>query len=84
MSFEIGWNRRDETTGKRIRIEFKLVRRDVTWKVQRDRYETRETFEPDESDWDELFERLDKHLKRGKVQLPDIKLIHQLRRDGKA
>lgn len=78
MTFDVGWNRRDETTGRRININFKLIREDASWIVHRMRHEDREPYKPVERDWEDLFELLDRHLARGKVSHTDYAIVQKL------
>lgn len=78
MTFSLGWDRRDEETGRRVNLEFCLIRDKATWKVRKLRGEPREVFKPEESDWQELFEVLERHHARGKVTAPDLKTVRAL------
>lgn len=78
MSFEIGWTRRNED-GEKEKIDFKLVREDATWVIQRGRFSHREPYQPTPEDWEMLFERLAAHAARGKVRQEDIKRVERLR-----
>ncbi|MEX0326624.1 MAG: hypothetical protein AB3N33_11115 [Puniceicoccaceae bacterium] len=78
MTCSLSWYRRDET-GKRQQIEFKLVREKAHWIIHRERFEPRETYEPDEEDWDTLLEQMDRNLKRGKVYPKDLEIVRRLK-----
>ncbi|KAF0095850.1 MAG: hypothetical protein E1N59_626 [Puniceicoccaceae bacterium 5H] len=78
MTFDVGWNRRDDDTGKRVHLTFKLVRQDASWIIHRTRHEPREPHSPDERDWEDLFELLDRHLARGKVSHTDYAIVKKL------
>lgn len=77
MTCSVNWYRRDEA-GKRIQIEFKLVREKATWKVHRQRFEPREVYEPEQEDWEELLRQLQRNLQRGKVYPKDVALVRRL------
>lgn len=81
MTFSLGWQKRDED-GTKVRIEFALVRDKITWQAQFGRHNSRESYEPQEEDWEKLFETMDRHLARGKVSHLDYKIVQRLRRDG--
>ncbi|MCD8483158.1 MAG: hypothetical protein LR015_11125 [Verrucomicrobia bacterium] len=70
MTFSLGWDRRDEESGRRVNVEFSLIRDKATWKIRKLRGEPREELKPEESDWQELFEVLDRHQARGKSEGP--------------
>lgn len=78
MTCSLSWYRRDES-GKRQQIEFKLIRENAEWIIHRERFEPRETYEPDEEDWDTLLEQMDRNLKRGKLYPKDIEIVRRLR-----
>lgn len=77
MTCSVSWYRRDEE-GKRIQLEFKLVREKASWVVHRRRNEPRETYEPEEEDWEELLEQLERNLRRGKVYPKDLAIVRRL------
>jgi hypothetical protein len=79
MTCTLNWYRRDEETGKRQQIEFKLVKEKAQWKIHRERFEPRDTYTPDEQDWDDLLEFMDRQLRRGKVYPKDIEIVRRLR-----
>jgi hypothetical protein len=76
MSFELGWNRRDDE-GQRIKIAFKLVRDKAAWTVQHSRFERWQPYAPEARDWEDLFEVLERHLARGKVSIEDAAIVRQ-------
>ena len=78
MTCSLSWYRRDET-GKRQQIEFKLVRDKPEWIIHRERFEPRESYEPDEEDWDTLIEQMEKNLRRGKVYPKDLDIVRRLK-----
>lgn len=83
MSFSLGWNARD-AEGRRVKMQFDLVRQNFSWKIKPARFERWEVHEPTEQDWEALFEVIDRHLARGKVSHEDSRLIRKLHRDGHA
>jgi len=78
MTFSLGWDRRDET-GRRVNLEFSLVRDKATWLIRRERGEPRESYAPTREDWDELLEVMERHLARGKVTHEDFRIVTDLR-----
>jgi hypothetical protein len=78
MTCSLKWYRRDEF-GKRQQIEFKLIREKPEWKIHRERHEPREAYTPDEQDWDELLDFMDRQLRRGKVYPEDLDIVKRLR-----
>ncbi|MEX0331401.1 MAG: hypothetical protein AB3N64_08270 [Puniceicoccaceae bacterium] len=78
MTCSLSWYRRDET-GKRQQIEFKLIKEKAHWIIHRERFEPRESYEPDEEDWDTLLEQMDRNLKRGKVYPKDLEIVRRLK-----
>ncbi len=78
MTCSLSWYRRDEN-GKRQQIEFKLVREKAHWQIHRERFEPREPYEPDEADWNELLEMMQRNLRRGKVYPKDIEIVRRLK-----
>jgi hypothetical protein len=78
MSCSLSWYRRNEF-GKREQIEFKLVREKAEWTIHRERYEPRETYEPDDEDWDTLIGNLERNLQRGNVYPADLASVKRLR-----
>ena len=83
MTCSLSWYRRDEN-GKRQQIEFKLVRERAHWSIHRERYEPRETYEPDEDDWDTLMENMDRNFRRGNIYPEDMKIVQRLRERSKS
>jgi len=79
MTCSLSWARRDPETGKRQQIEFKLVREKPEWRIHRKRNEPREPFVPEDADWEELLEQMQRNLRRGKLQLTDIEIVRRLR-----
>ena len=79
MTCTLNWYRRDEETGKRLQIEFKLIKEKPHWKIHRERFEPREDYTPDEQDWEDLLEFMDRQLRRGKVYPADIEIVRRLR-----
>ena len=77
MTCSLSWYRRDEN-GKRQQVEFKLVREKAEWKVKRERFEPRENFEPEDTDWETLLEQMERNLQRGKVYPRDLEIVRQL------
>lgn len=77
MTCSVSWYRRDDE-GKRIQLEFKLVREKASWVVHRRRNEPREKYEPEEEDWEELLEQLGRNLRRGKVYPKDLAIVRRL------
>lgn len=78
MTCSLKWYRRDEE-GKRRQIEFKLVREKAQWIIHRERFEPRESHEPDEEDWDTLLEQMERNLRRGKVYPKDLEIVRRLK-----
>lgn len=78
MTCSLSWYRRDES-GKRQQIEFKLIRENAEWLIHRERFEPRESYMPDEEDWDTLLEQMQRNLKRGKVYPKDLEIVRRLR-----
>ena len=79
MTCSLSWYRRDEETGKRQQIEFKLVRENPEWKIHRVRGEPREPYEPDARDWDDLIDLVERNLRRGNVYPEDLEILKRLR-----
>lgn len=79
MTCTLNWYRRDEASGKRQQIEFKLIRETPHWKIHRERFEPREPYEPDAEDWAELLDFMERNLKRGKVYPEDLDIVRRLR-----
>lgn len=79
MTCSLSWARRDPETGKRQQVEFKLVRGKAHWRLHRKRFEPREPFQPEESDWEELIGQMERNLRRGKVLPADLQIIRRLR-----
>ncbi|NBD38874.1 MAG: hypothetical protein GVY10_09925 [Verrucomicrobia bacterium] len=77
MTCSLSWQRRDEE-GKRIQIEFKLVKEKAAWQVHRRRFEPREPYEPETEDWEELLAQMERNLRRGKVYPEDLRLVRRL------
>jgi hypothetical protein len=78
MTCSLKWYRRDEL-GKRQQIEFKLVKEKAEWKIHRERHEPREIYKPDEVDWDELLDLMQRNLQRGHVYPKDLEIIRRLK-----
>ena len=78
MTCSLSWYRRDED-GKRQQIEFKLIREKAHWRIHRERFEPREDYEPEESDWDDLLDLMQRNLRRGNVYPKDIEIIKRLK-----
>ena len=78
MTCSLSWYRRDKETGKRLQIEFKLVREKPEWKIKRQRFEPREIFTPDDEDWETLIEQMERNLQRGNVYPEDLDLVRRL------
>ena len=78
MTCSLSWYRRDES-GKRQQIEFKLVREKAHWMIHRERYEPRESYDPEEEDWDALLELMERNLQRGKVYPKDLEIVRRLK-----
>ena len=77
MTCTLSWYRRNEN-GKREQIEFKLIKERAFWKIHRERFEAREAFEPETSDWEALLEQMERNLKRGKVYPADLEIVRRL------
>ena len=77
MTCSLAWQRRDEE-GKRIQIEFKLVKEKPSWRVHRRRFEPREPYEPEAADWEELLVMMERNLRRGKVYPGDLATVRRL------
>ncbi len=77
MTCTLSWYRRDEN-GKRQQIEFKLIKEKAFWKIHRERFEPREAYEPEPSDWEALLEQMERNLKRGKVYPADLEIVRRL------
>jgi hypothetical protein len=84
MTCTLNWYRRDEDTGKRQQIEFKLIKEKPEWKIHRERFEPREPYEPDERDWEDLLEFMDRQLRRGKIYPKDIEIVRRLKERDRA
>jgi len=82
VSCQLKWSRRDPETGRRMQIEFSLIREKPEWKVHRVRFEEREPYEPEAEDWDALIEFAERNLKRGKVYPEDLKRLKRLRAEA--
>lgn len=80
MTCSLSWYRRDEESGKRQQIEFKLIREKAHWMIHRVRFEPREAYEPDQEDWDELLGMMEKNLKRGNLYPEDLEIVRRLRK----
>ncbi len=78
MTCSLSWYRRDKETGKRLQIEFKLVREKADWKIKRQRFEPRESFVPDEEDWETLIGQMERNLQRGNIYPEDLELVRKL------
>lgn len=83
MSFKVGWYKRNED-GQRVDIHFELIRTNMSWKLRTARFENRETFEPQEEDWDALFEAMERNQARGKITPQDALLVKRIRKNGHA
>jgi hypothetical protein len=77
MTCSLSWYRRDDN-GRREQVEFKLVRDKPEWKLKRERFEPRETFEPAEADWEALIEQMERNLQRGKIYPEDLDIVRKL------
>ena len=78
MTCSLSWYRRDEN-GKRQQIEFKLIREKAHWTIHRERFEPRETYEPDSEDWEALLKQMERNLQRGKVYPKDLEIVRRLK-----
>ena len=74
---QLGWSRRDEE-GRKIEISFELVRDKAKWTVHRARNEPREAYTPEEQDWEDLLEVINRHRARGKVTHLDAEIVERL------
>lgn len=81
MTFDLSWSRRDEETGKRIKITFKLVREDGAWIVHRARFESRTDYTPEARDWEDLIDNLQRKAARGNIRQSDIGIVKKLHND---
>jgi len=61
-----------------MNLTFKLVRENATWIVHRARFEEREAYQPDDKDWNDLLELLDRYVVRRKVSLSDRVIVQKL------
>lgn len=77
MTCSLSWYRRDES-GKRQQIEFKLVKEKAEWIIHRERFEPRESYQPDDEDWETLIENMQRNLQRGKVYPKDLEIVRTL------
>lgn len=78
MTCSLSWYRRDDETGRRQQIEFKLVREKAHWQIHRERNEPRESYVPDAEDWETLLENMQRNLQRGKVYPADLEIVKRL------
>jgi hypothetical protein len=76
MSFSLGWYKRD-LEGRRVKVQFELVRDKATWLLKPARHERWEPLRPEAEDWEALFEVLDRHLARGKVSHEDVRFLRR-------
>jgi hypothetical protein len=80
MSFNLGWYKRDED-GKRLKVSCALVRKDLTWKQKPARFEQWVELVPDEEDWQELLQTLERNYARRKISPEDMQLIKRMHQD---
>ena len=78
MTCSLSWYRRDEE-GRRQQIEFKLIKEKASWQIHRERFEPRESYEPDGTDWEDLIELMQRNLQRGKIYPQDLEIVKRLR-----
>jgi len=83
MSLSLGWNKKD-ADGRRIKVQFDLIRTDATWKLKPARHERWEPFSPEDEDWEQLFDVLDRNYARGKIKPEDVTLLRRLHREQTA
>ena len=74
MPRPIGWTKRDPELGK-LKIEARFFGSKLTFHRQAGRFESWETFTPDEEDWDRLNELAENKYCRGKVQEKQMRII---------
>lgn len=79
MTCSLSWYRRDPETGKRLQIDFKLIREKAHWKIKRQRNEPRESFTPEDEDWEALIEQMERNLQRGNLYPEDLEIVRRLR-----
>lgn len=78
MRRHIGWRRRD-AEGKAYEVEVSFYGGKIRWRHQYKRFDERETYEPDEEDWERLVDAVEKRVKRGLMGEKEMKLA--LRKD---
>ncbi len=74
MPRPIGWTKKDPELGK-LKIEARFFGPQLTFHRQAGRFESWETFTPDEEDWDRLNELAENKYRRGKVQEKQMRII---------
>lgn len=74
MPRPIGWTKKDPELGK-LKIEARFFGPTLTFHRQAGRFESWETFTPDEEDWDRLNELAENKYRRGKVQEKQMRII---------
>jgi hypothetical protein len=74
MPRPIGWTKKDPELGK-LKIEARFFGPQLTFHRKAGRFESWETFTPDEEDWDRLNELAENKYRRGKVQEKQMRII---------
>jgi len=74
MPRPIGWTKKDPELGK-LKIEARFFGPKLTFHRQAGRFESWETFTPDDEDWDRLNELAENKYRRGKVQEKQMRII---------
>ncbi len=81
MSFTLGWYKRDEE-GRRVKVDFALVREKMTWRLKPARFDQWQTFQPESEDWEALFDAIARYEARGRVDPTDVRLVKRLHREA--